>query len=173
MATKLFEVGEKTVLIDLSEKTAKAKVVREGYQVPPATFDKNKAQFEFDQYEILSPKSLPRVVSQGVPAGTKVTKGTVVDLVLVPRSGVPFDIFDRVHSDFMGKNVEFMTEGMLADAKTRQIFLTYEDPDDIPAADKTFLQTQFVNSGITFDEALENKSFKSAYNTARGALAFK
>lgn len=176
MASKLFaskEADDKTVFIDLTAKTAKAKVVREGYQVPPAAFDKNKAQFEFDQYEVLPPRSMPRIVSQSVPAGTKVTRGTVVDLVLVPRSGVPFDIFDGVHSDFKGKNVEFMTEGMLADAKTRQIFLTYEDPDDIPAADKTLLQGQFTDNGITFDETLENKNFKSAYNTARGALAFK
>jgi hypothetical protein len=176
MATTLSrtkEAAEKTVFIDLTEKAAKAKVVREGYQVPPAAFDKNKAQFEFDQYEILPPKSLPRVISQSVPAGTKVTRGTVVDLVLVPRSSVPFDIFDGVHTDFKGKNVEFMTEGMMADAKTRQIFLNYEDPDDIPAADKTFIQKQFVDNGITFDEAAENKNFKSAYNTARGALAFR
>src|SRR5262245_57125934 len=123
---------DKTVMIDLTEKAAKAKVIREGYQVPPAALDKNKAQFEFDNFEITPPKSLPRVVSQSVPAGTKVTSGTVVDLVLVPRSGVRFDIFDGVHADFIGKNVEFMTEGILEDVKTRQILLTYENPDDVP-----------------------------------------
>jgi len=165
--------SDKTVFIDLSEKTAKAKVVREGYQVPPAALDKNKAQFEFDNFEIIGPKALPRVVSQSVPAGTKVTAGTVVDLVLVPRSGVPFDIFDSVHADFKGKNVEFMTEGMLDDAKTRQIFLTFENADDVPAADKTFLQGRFAENGISFDETKADKNFKSAFNTARGALAFK
>jgi len=165
--------ADKTILVDLTEKSAKAKVVREGYQVPPAALDKNKAQFEFDNYEITPPKTLPRVVSQSVPAGTKVSSGTVVDLVLVPRSGVRFDIFEGVHADFKGKSVEFMTEGMLEDSKTRQILLTHENAADIPAADKTFLQGLFNDSGISFDETKEDKSFKSAYDTARGALAFK
>lgn len=164
---------ERTVFIDLTERTTKAKVVREGYQVPPATFDKNKAQFEFDNFDIVPPKELPRVVSQSVPAGTKVTRGTVVDLLLVPKSGVPFDVFDGVHADFKGKNVDFLTEGMLEDARARQIFLTYENADDIPPADKTLLQGQFNRSGITFDETREDKNFKSAFNTARAALAFR
>lgn len=164
---------DKTVLIDLTERAAKAKVVREGYQVPPAMFDKAKAEFEFDNFEVTPTRALPRVVAQSVPAGTRVTSGTVVDLILVPRFGVRFDIFEGVHADFKGKNVEFMTEGILEDAKTRQILLTYENADDIPAADKTFLQGQFNQIGITFDEARADKSFKSAYNTARGALAFK
>jgi hypothetical protein len=176
MATKSLsasDVAEKTIFIDLTEKTAKAKVVREGYQVPAAAFDKNKAQFAFDQFEALPQKSLPRVVSQSIPEGTKVTRGTVVDLVLVPRASVPFDIFDGVHADFKGKNVEFMTEGMLADAKTRQIFLTYENADDIPAAEEKLLRERFADSGITLDELVEDKSFEAAYNTARGALAFR
>jgi len=176
MATKSFsarDAAENTVFIDLTEKTAKAKVVREGYQVPATAFDKNKAQFAFDQFEVLPQKSLPRVVYQSIPEGTKVTRGTVVDLVLVPRTSVPFDIFDGVHADFKGKNVEFMTEGMLSDAKTRQIFLTYESADDIPAADKAFLQERFAGNDIALDESTEDKSFKSAYNTARGALAFR
>ena len=84
---------DKTILVDLTEKTAKAKVVREGYQVPPAALDKSKAQFEFDNYEVTPARALPRVVSQSVPAGTRVGAGTVVDLVLVPKSGVRFDIF--------------------------------------------------------------------------------
>ena len=176
MATNVFtakETADKTVFIDLTEKAAKAKVVREGYQVPAATFDKNKADFAFDQFEVLPTKSLPRVVSQSVPAGTKVTRGTVVDLVLVPGDSVPFDIFEGVHADFKGKTVHFMTENMLADAKTRQIFLKYEDPDDLPAADKTFLQKEFTENGISFDENVADKSFNAAYNTARGALAFR
>ncbi|MCU0584490.1 MAG: hypothetical protein MUC46_00280 [Desulfobacterales bacterium] len=176
MATKLFtsrEAEEKTVFIDLTQKAAKAKVVREGYQVPAAAFDKNKADFAFDQFEVLPPRSLPRVVSQSVPAGTKVTRGTVVDLVLVPGQSVPFDIFDGVHADFKGKTVHFMTENMLADAKTRQIFLKYEDPDDLPTADKALLQSQFTQSGISLDESVEDKSFNAAYRTARGALAFR
>jgi hypothetical protein len=164
---------EKTLFIDLSEKAAKAKVVREGYQVPAATFDKSKAAFQFDQFVEIAPKSLPRVVSQSVPAGTKVTKGTVVDLVLVPRSSVPFDIFDGVHSDLKGKSVEYLTENMLTDAKARQIVLTYENADDVPPADKTYLQTLFAQQQVTFDETQTDKNFKSGYNSARGALAFR
>jgi len=173
MAVQFSQSGDKTLFIDLTEKAAKAKVVREGYQVPAAAFDKSKAAFQFDEFVEISPKDLPRIVSQSVPAGTKVTKGTVVDLVLVPRSSVPFDIFEGVHSDLKGKNVEFLTEKMLADAKARQILLTYENADDVPPTDKTYLQTLFDQQQVTFDESKTDKNFKSGYNSARGALAFR
>ena len=124
---------ERTVLIDLTEKAAKAKVVREGYQVPPAALDKNKAQFEFDNFEVTPTQDRCRAWFRRVSPRERRSPGARWSISCsCPQSGVRFDVFEGVHADFKGKNVEFLTEGILDDAKTRQIFLTYENAEDIP-----------------------------------------
>jgi len=63
--------------VDLSEQPAKAKIVRQGYDVPAVKLDLKKVdQFVGDLAQIPT-SQLPRVVSQAIPPGTKVTAGTV------------------------------------------------------------------------------------------------
>ena len=42
---------------------------------------------------------VPRVVSQSIPPGTRIPKGTPVDLVMVPVSDIDFGLFETVHED--------------------------------------------------------------------------
>src|SRR6266436_10302063 len=42
---------------------------------------------------------VPVAVSQSIPAGTLVPKGTPVDIVLVPMSNIHFGLFDQTHAD--------------------------------------------------------------------------
>lgn len=70
------------VLIDLSPQPAQARVVREGFAVPAVALDTNRANFFIDNLRPIDVRQEPRVVSQSVPAGTKVLPGTAIDLVL-------------------------------------------------------------------------------------------
>src|SRR5687767_6255678 len=83
--------------IDLSEKTKTAKVVREGFEVPQVPLDKTKAVFAIENMVTVLPRSMPRVVSQSIQPGTKVPPGTVIDFVVVPKTDIPFNIFEGVH----------------------------------------------------------------------------
>src|SRR5687767_5968179 len=94
---------EKVVVVDLSPEPAKAKVVREGYQVPRAPLDAQKAAFLVDELIGILPEQTPRVLAQSIPAGSKVAQGTTVDLVLAPTDVIPFDIFADVHQDLKGR----------------------------------------------------------------------
>jgi len=161
------------LFVDLSQKAAQAKIVREGYQVPTPKVDAVRANFVLENLEIIAPRVLPRVISQSVKAGTKVTQGTVVDLVLVPKSSIPFDMFEVVHADLAGKNVDSLTETLLENSKARQILLNHENPEDIPPADKEFLTVELGRSGVRVDEADAGRTFTKAFAGARGALAFR
>lgn len=158
--------------VDLSEQPAKAKIVRQGYDVPAVKLDLKKVdQFVGDLTQIPT-NQLPRVVSQAIPPGTKVTAGTVVDLVLAPRTKIPFNVFDGVHLDLATKTLDSI-DPLFANAAAKKTLQTYQLAADVPAAEKTALTTAMASVGITVDEANPNKTFAKAFDSARGGLAFQ
>jgi beta-lactam-binding protein with PASTA domain len=122
---------------------------------------------------VLQPRQTPRVVGQSIKPGTKVTVGTVVDLVLAPASVIPFSIFDNIHADLAQRNVGDLLDGMLADPATRQSVLKYDKAENVPAAERTALTERFQAADVRINDATPATSFAAAFNAARGALAFK
>ncbi len=158
--------------VDISEKAAKPKVVREGFHVPPVNLDQKKADFFVDQLVTVTPKQLPRVISQSVPPGTKVTRGTVIDLVLAPKDAVPFDIFENAHADLKTRALTHVDD-IVENPAARQILLSREKADDVPPAEKQTLITEFGKKGIRIDEADPDRTFNKAFDSVRGAVAFR
>lgn len=163
----------KEVRVEVDDKPAVAKVVREGFQVPAVTFNPQRAEFFLDNLDIILPRQTPRVVSQSIKDGTKVSAGTVVDLILAPPSDIPFSIFDNVHRDLRARNVSVLVDGILQEPVTRQTLLKYDKAADVPASERAALTQQFQSANIGIDDAAPDTSFESAFNSARGALAFK
>ena len=162
------------VFVNLSPEPAQAKVVREGYQVPGVTLDAKKSNFFIDNLQQISRKDEPRVVTQSIPAGTKVLPGTAVDLILAPTQMIPFDIFETPHKDLIGKNLNVITDGILENASVRQMLFKYEKSGDVPAADKNELIKNFVEvANIQIDDTSTETSFDAAFNSLRSALAFR
>ncbi|CAD5366022.1 conserved hypothetical protein [Rubrivivax sp. A210] len=161
------------VVVEVAAQPVFAKVVREGFQVPPVTFNPAAADFFLDNLDVLQPRQTPRVVGQSIKPGTKVNVGTVVDLVLAPASVIPFNIFENVHADLAQRNVGDLLDGMLADPVTRQTVLKYEKAEDVPLAERTALTESFVAADVRINDAAPTTSFTAAFNAARGALAFK
>lgn len=163
----------KVVRVEVDDKPAVAKVVREGFQVPAVTFNPQRAEFFLENLDIIQPRQTPRVVSQSIRQGTKVGAGTVVDLILAPPSAIPFDIFDNVHRDLRARNVAVLVDGILQEPVTRQTLLKYDKAQDVPAAERAALTQRFQSANIGVDDAAPDTSFEAAFNSARGALAFK
>jgi hypothetical protein len=158
--------------IDLSEEPAKAKIVRSGFEVPTVKLDlKRVDQFVGDLTQIPT-KDLPRVISQAIPAGTKVAAGTTVDLVLAPRTRIPFDVFDGVHADLATKTLDVI-DPLFANPAIKKTLLTYTSADEVPAVERAQLQTAFAGVGITVDETNPNRTFDKAFHSARGGIAFQ
>jgi hypothetical protein len=161
------------VLVEIDDKPAVAKVVREGFQVPSIKLNTQRAEFFLGNLDVIQPRLTPRVVSQSIKDGTKVSVGTIVDLVLAPPTAIPFDIFDNVHRDLRQRSVSTLIDGILQDPTTRQSLLKYDKAQDVPAAEKTALTAQFQAANIGIDDNVPEASFEAAFNSARGALAFK
>ena len=161
-----------TQFIDLSEKTKTAKVVREGFAVPQVPLDRTKAIFAIENMVTVLPRSMPRVVSQSIPAGTKVPPGTVIDFVVVPKTDIPFNIFENVHDSLTTKNLDHVDD-LLENVSVREVLLKHESAADVTPAEKAALVTAFQGKGIAVDEAQPGKTFEKAFNSVRGAVAFR
>ena len=159
--------------VEVAPAPAIAKVVRDGFQVPAATVNSIAVERFLGTLDVVLPRQTPRIVSQSIKPGTRVTAGTVVDLVLAPISDVPFGIFEGVHRDLRERNVATLLDGMLAQTATRQSFLKYTRPDDMPQVERELLTAQFLTAGVRIDNTSSEADFSAAFNTARVALAFK
>ncbi len=162
-----------TVLIDLTPQPAQAKVVREGFAVPAVALNPAKAGFFIDNLAHIDLRLEPRIVSQSIPAGTKVLPGQAVDLVLALTRDIPIDIFELPHRDLKNQRLDVLTEGLLQNTAARQTLLKYTTPAEVPANEKTALAAQFAQQGVTIDEGNADTGFAAAFNTARSALAFR
>jgi hypothetical protein len=158
--------------VDLSGEPTKAKIVRQGFDVPAVRInDKLLEQFVGDLTQIPT-KELPRVVSQAIAAGTKVAAGTVVDLVLAPRTKIPFEVLERPHKDLKGKMFDAI-DALYADNVAKKTLLSYAAADQVPQAEKAALTQAFQKVGINVDDADANASFDRAFESAQSGLAFQ
>ena len=164
---------ERVVVVDLSEETAKAQVVREGYQVPAARLNPQKTEFLLDGLIQIAPQRSPRVLGQSIPPGTKVTRGVAIDLILAPAEAVPFDILEEPHEDLKGRTLDTVLSTVLADPEVRESILRHDRPDDVPETEKQRIVQAFGEQQVNVDDADETRNFRRAFESARSALAFK
>jgi hypothetical protein len=161
-----------TVFVDLTQQVKSAQIVRRGYQVPAAKVDVKEVEKVIGNFDIVAPNSLPRVISQSIVAGIKVSAGTAIDLVLAPKSAIPFDLFENIHVAFKGKTVD-QVDAIATNTDARKILLSYENPEDVPTADKEALKQVFNNNNVGIDDSKTNTSFNAAFQTMRSAMAFQ
>lgn len=164
---------QRDLVVDLTPEPAKAKVVREGYQVPLVALNPQVSNFFLDNLTPIPPRQEPRVVAQTIPAGTKVLPGTAVDLVLAPTTTIPFDIFDKVHANLKGQTLNVL-DPLLDNATVRQTLLKYNSPADVTPEDKVALVSAFNQSEVlSVNDTNSTTSFDTAFASARNALAFR
>jgi len=161
-----------TQFIDISDKPTKAKVVREGFEVPTVVLDEKKTSFVLDNLTTVIPRFSPRVVSQSIPPGTKVTPGTVVDLILAPKDAIPFEIFDNVHADLKTKALSHVDD-VVENVAVREVLLRRDTASEVTAEEKQLLVAEFQKKGVTVNEADSTRTFARAFDSVRGATAFR
>jgi hypothetical protein len=174
MATfNLSDAASKDVrFVDLSKKVTSAKAVREGFAVPAAQVNKEKAAFLIDQLPAAARRDIPRVVTQSIPPGTHVSAGTAVDLVLAPKQSVPFEIFDGVHSDLQGHTLDFLDD-VLDNNAVRELTLGFDTPDKMTPAQKKVITDQMAAKDIGVDPDNPDRSFEAMFEGLRAAAAYR
>jgi hypothetical protein len=160
-------------LVDLSEKAASAKIVREGLNVPPVKLD-DDALDRFVLEDLIKPEEAPRVVSQSVKAGTKVPRGTEVDLFLAPRQSIPGKLIPGSHRGIAKETttMEDIVKAHLADRAMRERVAKYESFEEMPERDRTAFRQALEEQDIQIDETKSDLNSDAAFRTMKTALAF-
>jgi hypothetical protein len=158
--------------VDLSQQTTSAKTVREGYLVPATQVNKQRAEFLIDRLAATPRKDIARVVTQSIPVGTHVARGTAVDLVLAPKQSVPLGIFEAVHVDLRERTIDFLDD-VLDDPTVRELTLGFDAPDKMTAAQKKVITDRMEQKNVRVDESNAERSFGAMFEGLRAAAAYR
>lgn len=158
-------------VVDVSAKTVVPTVVRAGEEVKSPQLNTDKVSDLVGRLVPITRVKVPRVVSQSIPAGTRIPKGTPVDLVLVPVSDIDFSLFDTVHDDFKVKAVDSILP-LLSDPDVEAI-LKKEKPEDLTDAERATLTTKLAPLGVQVDDAVSGKGLNLAFQSLQSAKAFR
>ena len=180
---QFFEVSDTTnfartsvpqqTFVDLTTVAAPPpKISRGGFEVPATTLNPAIVGTFVGGLTPILPVSEPRVLTQSIPKGTTVPLGTKVDITMTARNVIPFDIFEAPHAALKGKLLDAV-DPVLDDPAVRETLLKFENPADVPAADKANLIAQFKTVHVDVNDASPDTSFNAAFQSMRGALAFR
>lgn len=162
-------------IIDVSEKPAQANVVREGKLVPAVTTNAINLQNWLDLGVIRPAEDQRRVVSQTVPTGTRVARGTTVDILLADPGIIPISVLDRPHRALVdaGLTVQTVVTDFLSDAEIRNAVLDADAPDQIPPATQERIRAAFTARSAPINDGDPARDFGSAFRTLKSAAAFR
>jgi hypothetical protein len=159
--------------VDISEKPKQANIIRAGKQVPYLALDKSRLADFINVGDLVTPSAAARVVSQSVEPGTKVPRGTVVNLVLAARSVVPVELIPGAHRGFAERTMDDLVVNFLTDRAVSDVVLNFEQPEDVPEAQRQAMEAQLATRDIPIDPADSERDFGAAFRTLRGAAAFR
>jgi hypothetical protein len=157
--------------LEVSDVPKVTQVTRGGLLVRAPNLDNENVAGLIDRLVPPPRTTVPRVVSQSVPAGTLVQQGTAVDLVLVSPVDVTFEVFGKVHPALLTKNVASVLTAMPTPVAT--IVNAKADPATLTAAERDTV-TQFLNTQhvATAGGTAEN-AFESVYGRLVDIQVFK
>lgn len=162
-----------TVFVELGDQPAKANISRGGYKVPSIMPDNDRLDNLLSGLPIVKPSTSPRVLGQNIAAGTRVSVGTTVDLVLAPSKDINIGIFDDVHVGLLQNNVNEILEKVIVDTQIQDLVLRYDKADDMPAAQQQALADLLVQTvDIEIDDNKPGQSFGNAFNAMQVVFAF-
>jgi hypothetical protein len=163
-------VAAKPAVVDISQKPAIAKIVRQGFNVPVAALNTKQVEQFIGGLTPTKPQDVPRVLSQSIAPGTLVAVGAAVDLVLAPRTRIPFTVFQDLHAGFAGKNIADLEP--LLSPQIKQTLLNHETTTTVPPAELLVLTTELKNKLNVTVNSNDPKEVENAFQTARNAIAF-
>jgi uncharacterized protein (DUF433 family) len=112
-------------------------------------------------------------LGQSIAAGTRVSVGTTVDLVMAPSKDINIGIFDDVHVGLVQNNVSEILEKVSADTQIQDLVLRYDKADDMPAAQQQALADLLIQTiDIEIDDNKTGQSFGNAFNAMQVVFAF-
>jgi len=171
-AARSFNEVERERFVEIGDKPIKTTVVRNGKAVVAPLVDHLKVDALVDRLVPVRPALSPRVVSQSVPPGTRVQKGTAIDLVLVAPLDIDIGVIANAHEDLVLRPIADVAIA-LEDPKLIAILGKYDDPEKVTEADKAVINQAADKMQIQLDpDPQSKKSLGSFLNALEGAHAF-
>lgn len=164
--------SETSLPIEVGDKPLDNVIIRDGIEIVTPELDFKKADAYIDGLAPIVATQVPRVLSQSVPTGTRVLKGTAVDLVLVPPYDVELGVIKDAHADMVHYTVP-QVQPVLEHPSVAPIVEQFAKSSDLNADQRqmvTNVMTEYL--GVTIDDGIQGKSFDAAYRMLRGAKAY-
>jgi len=138
------------LLIETNVNAAqRAKIVRDGKPVGQVLVNQDKVSGVLVGYRPVN----SRVVTQSIQAGTAVTKGTAVNLVLAEASRIPINVVDGIHAALGAETMASVYDRFLKnDAELTNIVANAAAGATTPAADVSKVQQKAAAQGIQVTE---------------------
>jgi hypothetical protein len=155
--------------VDVSQEEAAPTIVRDGKAVAPPAFNPALVDDLVAHTVPLVRTQVPVAVSQSIPAGTRVARGTPVDLVLMPVTQIPFTVFTQFHPDLATKNVSDLLPVVIDPQVSPLLDL---DPSTLTATQKTVITTALTAKGVNVVETDASRNFAAAFQSLQSVRAF-
>jgi len=155
-------------VVDLSKEPERPNIVREGFRVPAV-----KVRPEIIDTIIVKPVDPLRVVFQSIPSGTRVPKGTVVDIRVADPSDLKVDIFVGAHRALAERNIGTVITQFLEDATLRQSILAADTAADLTEAGRQKILEAADRNDVPVNEADPLNDFNALFTSLQGAAAFR
>lgn len=156
--------------VEVSDQPVSAVIVRDGEQVRAPTVKKGTVEDLLTRLTPVGRTATPRVLSQSLPPGTYVARGTPIDLVLVRSSDVTLGILENVHSGLMERSVEDLLPAF--DNPLVKNAVRKGEASKVSDEEKEAIEEALNRMGVQIDEQDNEKTFEKAYNSLQGARAF-
>jgi hypothetical protein len=164
-------IAVKKVTVDVSSETIVPTIVRAGKEIAPPAFNPVRID-DFLSHTTTVPRLLiPVGMSQSIPAGTMVQKGTPVDVVFVPMSSIQFGLLDQVHDDLKGLAIADALP-LISDPQVAPI-LQKASAADLSADEKALVVNKLKTLNVTVDDTNPAKTFNLAFGSLKAAEAFQ
>jgi hypothetical protein len=164
-------IAMQNVVVDVGPGTVVSTIVRGGKEINAPTFNQNRIDDFLSHVSTLPRLLIPVAVSQSIPAGTLVPKGTPVDIVLVPMSNINFGLFDQTHADLAAHAVTDVLP-IIQDPAVAAA-LAKGSSADLTATEKQTITDKLKTINVTVDDTNPAKTFDLAFNSLKGAQAFQ
>jgi hypothetical protein len=158
--------------IEVGDTPQAPQVVRDGKFVKALHLDEERVNALVDRLQPPTRFQVARVVTQSVPSGTLVQRGTVVDLTMVRPIDIRYEVFGEVHPQIRTRSVAQILEAM--PAAITQIIANKEDPTTLNSDEHGEVNGFLQKIGIqTTSEGGGSESFPAVYNLLVNSQVFR
>lgn len=159
-------------VVDVSAQPEVAKVVRNGRNVSTVQLNVDVAQSLIAPDLLDARQTQQRVLTQSVPAGQRVAKGAVIDVVLVSRDVVPMRAFEGVHDDLLTNSVEDVVQGYLINPTIKEAVENNDNFVDLPQATQDAFVSFALQQGVDVDDATPGKRSQDLFSGVKIASTY-